>query len=120
MVVLRHQPVPRLGIVLKGFFIQKGEDGRLADNFGGNVFKDYTTRPSEYDNTVGQGVGTNIFFGDFTASYQLRHNLFIDLKQIVRRFRSDEPDLNPTLVNNTLRFTQLGLRWNIQQRAQEF
>jgi hypothetical protein len=52
--------------------------------------------------------------------HQLRHNLFLDFKQIVRRFRSDEPDLTPALVNNTLRFSQLGLRWNIQQRAQEF
>jgi len=113
--ILRHQPSPRFNVTAKLFLIQKGEDGVPGDNFGGNIFKDYTTRPSEYGNQVGQGIRADLIFGDFTASYQLRHNLFIDFKQVVRRYRSDNPDLNNTLV-----FSQFGIRLNIQQRLQEF
>jgi hypothetical protein len=68
----------------------------------------------EYGNEIGQGVKNYYAFGDFTASYQLRHNLFIDFKQIARRVNTSLP-----VKQNTL-FTSFALRWNVPQRMYEF
>ncbi|MGB0521308.1 MAG: hypothetical protein ACPGJS_00035 [Flammeovirgaceae bacterium] len=112
--IARYQPLPRLQLTGKLMYVDLGED-RPGENWGGNLFKDYVTRAQDLDNRVGQGVNAKLFFGDFTASYQLRHNLFLDLKQVIRRFNSEDDARD----HNT-NFTSFALRWNIPQRLNEF
>jgi hypothetical protein len=70
---------------------------------------------NEFGNYIGQGIRTNLLHLDLTASWQLRHNMFVDLKQIIRRRTAA---LNQ--FNNNTAFTSLSFRWNIPQQLHEF
>ncbi|MBX9850171.1 MAG: hypothetical protein K2X86_00260, partial [Cytophagaceae bacterium] len=120
--IARYQPMKRLNLTGKLIFIKFGDDSSTTnivppDNNGGNILKSYSFVPtkSEFGNKIGQGIATNILYLSFTATYQLRHNFFIDLTQIVRR---SDSALNSKDMNTM--FTALGIRWNIPQRLQEF
>jgi hypothetical protein len=112
--VMRWQPLPRFTVIGKGMYSVAGRDGP-GQNWGGDIFKDYTTREQDFGNQFLQGIRTNIYFADLTFSYQVRHQIFIDLKQVVRRFERED-GFN---TNNTL-FTSLSVRWNMPQRLHEF
>ncbi len=118
--ILRYQPIPRLNLVGKLIYSNIGEDfdsdgDGIIENYGGNIFTGYESRVSETGNEIGQGANAKLMFASFTASYQLRHNFFLEGKGIVRRFDSeiDERDLDTN-------FYSLGVRWNIPQRDNEF
>lgn len=119
--ILRYQPnfLPRLNLTFKGIYTDGGlnnvdKDGNV-ENWGSSIFEPYTTYVNEYGNSIGQGIATKNLFADATVSYQLLHNLFIDLKHIHRDQVSDREDWN-----YTTNFTSVGLRWNATQRVQEF
>ncbi|NJN41755.1 MAG: hypothetical protein HC811_05490 [Flammeovirgaceae bacterium] len=112
--ILRYQPVPKINLIVKSFFAKTGRDS-TGVNFGGDILKDNSTRESDYDNKIGQGSPNDIAFFDFTVSYQFRHNVFIDLKQIIRR--SESP---LSFYNQNTSVTSLALRWNIPQRLYDF
>jgi hypothetical protein len=84
-------------------------------NWGGDILKKNTSRQQDFDNTIGQGITNDILYGSFTASWQLKHNLFIDANVIVRKSESIL-----TFYNNNTTITSLALRWNIPQRLYEF
>jgi hypothetical protein len=114
--VVRYQPIPRLQLIVKGFLGKKGEDGTANENYGGDIFKDYNqNRPQDYDVKIGQGIAANWTFIDFTASYQVKHNLFLDFKHIARKWDSDMDSRDLTT-----QYTSFALRWNIAQRLMEF
>ncbi|WP_114781930.1 hypothetical protein [Botryobacter ruber] len=116
--IIRYQPLPRLNLVAKGIATRYGQDQvSAADtiNWGNNVRLPYTERPTDFGHNIAQGITTNQLFLDFTATYQLRHNLFIDLKQILRRSNAN----NNAYDSNTA-FTSVAFRWNIPQRLHEF
>ena len=113
--IVSYQPLPRLNVVAKAIFTTQGRD--TADtNFGTNVLYDYNSRGQDFGNFTGQGINTRYFHGDLTASYQIKHNLWLDAKQIVRRRTSSEM---PSL-DNTAAITSVAIRWNIAQRLHEF
>jgi len=112
--IARYQPIPRLMLTGKMIYVQQGLDGR-NENWGSNILLDNTTRQQEYGNKIGQGIASTLLFGDFTASYQLKHNLFIDLKQVIRHLQSDD-----AARNSNVSFTSLAVRLNIAQRLHEF
>ncbi|MEM1135959.1 MAG: hypothetical protein AAGI07_08970, partial [Bacteroidota bacterium] len=112
--VLRYQPIPKLQLIAKGIFTKTGYDG-IGENWGSNIFLDYRTAEMEFGNETGQGIPTTITFFDFTASYQLKHNMFFDFKQIIRNASSESEDFD---MNN--RTTMLTFRWNMPQRAMAF
>lgn len=112
--IVRYQPIPRLNLTAKAIATRYGQDTDSL-NYGGNVLLPYTSRVSGYGNEIGQGVTTNQVYIDLTASFQLRHNVFLDLKQVVRR---SDAELS-TFDDNTY-FTSFAFRWNIPQRLHEF
>jgi hypothetical protein len=112
--IVRYQPIPRLNVVAKSFFAKKGQDG-TGENWGGNILQNNSTRKSDYGNTIGQGVENKISFVDLTASYQFKHNLFIDAKQIIRMSKSPA-----TFYNTNTSVSSVALRWNIPQRLYDF
>ena len=132
--IASYQPpaLPRLNVVGKAFYSVQGLDLPPvpnypaigpANNYGGNVLYPYTIRPlnpdgnvREYGYRVGDGNRSKLLHLDFTASYQLFHNFWLDGKQIIRH-RSSQFD---TGLEGNESYTSLALRWNIGQRLHEF
>lgn len=112
--IIRYQPIPRLNLTGKLIYATYGLD-TLNSNWGKDILKDYNTREQEYDNKTGQGVASALKFIDVTATYQFKHNVFIDLKFISRQQTSEEPTFE-----NQSKIYSLAFRWNIAQRLQEF
>lgn len=112
--IARYQPLPRLNLTGKLVFATIGRDTTDV-NWGSDILKSYRTRQQEYNNKIGQGVRNDILFGSFTATWQVRHNLFVDATAILRQSKSPVP-----LYNNNTTVTSLALRWNIAQRLYEF
>ncbi len=124
--VVRYQPefLPRLTVVGKAIYTKFGTDS-IGSNFGTNVLLSYNTRAGDYGHKTGQGLATDQLHLDLTASYQVAHNLFVDVKQVVRRTdyeqvewmrRADISFLAPASQS----LTSVALRWNIGQRLYEF
>jgi hypothetical protein len=78
------------------------------------VLLSYDTRVQEFGNTISQGNRTRLVHTDLTATYQPRHNLWLDAKLIVRR-----QSFIDAATQNTV-FPSVALRWNIAQRLHEF
>jgi len=126
--VIRYQPLPRLSLKAKLMMINIGRDTTDYDwgdpagtsfkyNYGGDILKSNSDRKPvmETGNTIGQGFNNDIVYGSVTASWQLMHNLFIDLNVVIRKSKSEVP-----LYNNNTTINSLTLRWNIAQRLYEF
>ena len=120
--IARYQPLPRLTLQSKLFYTVWGDDNTttrntVTNNNGGNIFKSYTpiALANTYNNTIAQGVRTNILFLSLQATYQLRHNLFVDLTYIYRQQTSELAS-----KNRTTNYISCGIRLNIQPRNYEF
>ncbi|MBX2946133.1 MAG: hypothetical protein KF725_09880 [Cyclobacteriaceae bacterium] len=117
--IARFQPVPKLAVTGKLIYAQIGRD-TLSFNFGSDILKNNSYRKTyqtdaNFGNTIGQGVGNTIILATLTASWQLKHNLFIDATATIRNSESAA-----TPFNNSSTITSLALRWNIAQRLYEF
>lgn len=112
--VIRYQPLARLNLTAKLFFIRIGKDGP-DENWGSDILKNSNSREQEYGNEIGQGAAQTISTGTFIASWHLKHNLFIDGQLLLRRSESDLAFYNK---NSTI--ATLALRWNIPRRQYEF
>ncbi|MEM6524263.1 MAG: hypothetical protein AAF693_10740 [Bacteroidota bacterium] len=112
--IVRYQPLNRLMITGKLILAEYGEDG-LDQNFGRDILLPNNTREMDFNNEIGQGIGTDLTFADITLSYQWKHNFFIDLKHIYRQLDSEQPDFS-----RDTNFTSLVIRWNVPQRLNEF
>lgn len=120
--ILRYQPMNRLHLTGKLIYAKYGTDQNVANafdrkgtNWGGNILLPYATRMQALNNKIGQGVTNHLAFGELTASFMLKHNVFIDARQIVRRVESGLAERDKTTL-----FTSLALRWNIPQRQYDF
>lgn len=116
--IVYYQPIPRLMLTGKAVATRYGQDIVSATdtlNYGNNILLSYRDRVSTYGNKIGQGIETNQLYLDLTASFQLRHNMFLDLNQTVRRTTTegDAPDFNSY-------YTSVAFRWNIPRRRHEF
>jgi hypothetical protein len=112
--IARYQPTNRLTLIGKAFFVKQGLDPAGKD-YGSNPLLPYTSRVSDYGNFIGQGDLSHTSFIDFTASYMLKQNLFIDLKQTLRNQTSSSGLYD--LKNN---ITSVSIRLNMQPRLQEY
>lgn len=110
----RYQPAPRLNLIFKSFIIKQGLDTNGKD-WGSNPLIPYTSHVRDYGNYIGQGDLSHTSFFDFTVTYMLKHNFFIDLKQTVRNQSSASGAFD--LKDN---ITTVSLRLNIQPRLNEF
>jgi hypothetical protein len=106
--------LPRLNLKGKLALVTIGRDS-TGVNWGGDIRKTNITRQQEFNNVIGQGISNEILFASFSASWQFKHNLFIDATVTLRNSKSD---LNR--FNNNTSISSLALRWNIPQRLYEF
>jgi hypothetical protein len=112
--ILRYQPLPRLNVTGKLIASTKGYDPG-GENWGGNILNSNRDIQQTFNNTIGQGIEVKTLFGSFTASWHLKHNVFIDGTIVVRKSDSDVS----RYTNNTS-VASMALRWNIAQRLYEF
>ncbi|MGC4021101.1 MAG: hypothetical protein QM734_03730 [Cyclobacteriaceae bacterium] len=126
--IVRYQPLPRLNLIMKSFYTKIGRD-TTGVNYGSDILKDNNTRSAltpngnkDYGHKIGEGVKNTIAFVDCTASFMLKHNLFIDFKATIRKNSSPVKLSSPfyQYYNTNSTITSVSLRWNIPQRTYDF
>jgi hypothetical protein len=114
--IAHYQPAPKWTIDAKVIYFYQGLD-TTGLNFGGNIFKDYTTRA--YAGTdlypVGAGAKATSFNGTLQVSYEVRNNLFLDVALQSRQYKI----ANQTGQSNTTLVTA-GIRLNMFKRQYDF
>ncbi len=122
LAIVRYQPLPRLMLQGKVFYTVWGDDStttvnNMQNNNGGDIFKSYTpiAQANTYNNKIAQGIRTNIFFTSLQATYQVRHNLFVDLTYI---YRNQVSQMASKTYSTS--YVSCGIRLNIQPRNYEF
>ena len=107
--ILRYQPFPRWSALLMMNSVLKGRDINGL-NYGGDIFKPYTTRVQDYNNVVGQGDPLKITQLYGRLSYRLLSlDAYADLEG---RYRKE---------NNNSSLSILGsLRINLPNQIQKY
>ncbi len=120
--IARFQPIAKLRFTGQLMLTNYGADINTVSNYGNDIRKSSNerldpagVRLGDFGNELGQGLETTVFYSDFTASYQLKHNFFIDLKAVIRTLDS----ANDLLDHNSA-VGSLSVRWNIAPRNLEF
>ncbi|NRB49607.1 MAG: hypothetical protein HRU41_18145 [Saprospiraceae bacterium] len=114
LVRVRYQPTRKLSFEARLISASTGEDID-STNWGTNLLISHETREQEFDNSVGQGIGTRIMLGGLEASYQIRHNIFLDLQYFYRRKESDLAERD-----NTTQYFGGGIRMNMGKWRQDY
>jgi hypothetical protein len=112
--IVRYQPLPRLHLSARTFLIRTGRD-RPGENWGADLLKNSAIRQQDFGNTIGQGAPVSIWLADFTATVMLKHNLFFDVKHIIRNSESELAEFNTRTA-----ITSVALRLNLAQRLYDF
>jgi len=118
---LRYQPIQPLIFSARVTYADFGTDTD-STNVGANIFmnnRDRTTPEGsdsdEYGHKTGQGIGNTLLIGHFTASYQLRHNVYFDFDYQYRNRSSDDAELE-----YTRNYVGLSLRINIAANTVDY
>ena len=108
--IIRYQPAPKWHVYLQGIYYYKGLDSS-NQNFGGNIFRDYTTRTKNDGFKIGSGNKQTVMNAYLQVSYEIRENVFFEVSGLYRHAKTL---LNPTAVTTTM-FTG-GVRINMFNR----
>lgn len=115
--ILRYQPAGKWFFTLKSIYYIQGtnyyQNGKFYD-YGNNPLISYNLRNNEDGYHTTDGLKSSCLYTDATLSYRLKHNLFLDFKQVVRNQKYNGGPNSQTF------FTSLALRLNIAQRLQEY
>ncbi len=114
VLIARYQPLHRLVIEGRLLNATYGED-RGGQNFGGNILLPNVTRVQEFGNETAQGATAEQLTLGLDVSYQLRHNLFLEVHYFSRDKDSVEGDLDLTT-----RYLGGGIRWNVNWVRYDF
>ena len=108
-----------LQINLKYIITIQGQDTGTGLDYGSNLIYPYTDRvnasgkPADYGILELQGVRTTIKFMEATVSYQLKHNLYIDIDAIMRSQQN-------SLANYKMSYIGTGFRLNFAMPHYDF
>lgn len=114
--IAHYQPAPKWTIDARAIYFYQGLDSSGL-NFGGNIFKNYSTRANQGLDiySVGNGAKGTCFNGTLQVSYELRPNLFLDASLQNRLYKIE----NQTGQSNTTLVTA-GIRLNMFKRQYDF
>lgn len=112
--IIRYQPIRRIYLYSRLILNNQGKD-LSATNWGFNIFLSNGTREMDYDNKIGQGISTDVFNLNFTATYLLAHNIFADLTITHRNLISEKDARN---MKST--YIALAFRMNIGRKDQGY
>lgn len=111
---VNYQPLQKIFLSSRFIYTNKGEDNDTT-NWGGNPLKVYGTFEREYGNVTGQGVNAKTFYVDFVATYEVWHNIFVDLTYVYRKKKSQD-----VARNMQTHYLNLNMRWSIPYRRFDF
>jgi hypothetical protein len=112
---IRYQPSQKLVIDARFIKILTGEDSIGTKSYGQNVIKNYTTRPNQFGNFIGQGIRSDIMMLGLDVSYQLFHNVFADVHYFYRK-----KDSAIASRNQLTNYIGAGIRINVANRRNDF
>ncbi len=113
--IVRYQPFPKWYIYGRMIYYYKGLDLNGV-NYGGNIFKDYRSRPGEDGFDVGSGQKINVLNATLDISYEIKQNLFIELtvqQRNVKYENNPAADINSTMITG-------GIRINMFKRTYDY
>lgn len=110
----RWQPAGRLSFTAELIFSDYGEDD-MNSNWGKDVMKSYITREQDYGNEIGQGLATTLRYMNFTASWQFKHNVFLDFEFMLHDVNSELQ-----LIDYQSLFSGIHFRWNFPRKVFDF
>jgi hypothetical protein len=114
LAIINFQPQPKWYITAKAIYYQQGLDS-AGKNFGGNIFKNYTTRSGNTGFAIGSGAKATCLNTLLQASYEWRENIYFDLSFQYRNYKI----ANVAGQNNTSVVTA-GIRLNMFKRDYDF
>jgi hypothetical protein len=109
VLIANYQPFAHLRLTGKAIGRRQGLDS-AGVNMGGDIFRNYMSRPRDYGFYTGVGIPATTWLFTFNGAYEVRENLFVE-GSVSRRDYS--------LGQSSSYFT-VGLRWNIAPRVFEF
>ncbi|WP_460558661.1 capsule assembly Wzi family protein [Ferruginibacter profundus] len=114
LAIINLQPSPKWYINAKAIYYYQGLDSGGV-NFGGNIFKNYTTRTKNTGFEVGSGNKATCLNAMLQVSYEWKENLYFDLSLQYRDYKT----ANKTGQSNTTMFSA-GVRLNMFKRDYDF
>jgi hypothetical protein len=112
--IVRYQPSPKWNIYLNTIYYNQGLDS-AGINFGGNIFRDYTTRTMDEGFKVGSGAKATCLNTFLQVSYELKENLFLEASGQYRMYKIANV---PGQTNTTI--VTAGVRLNMFRRHYDF
>ncbi len=86
----RYQPLKKLVVDFRAIHASFGEDeDNFATNWGSNPLLPHTRREKDYGNEIGQGIAATTTIIGLDVSYQIWHNLYLELEYFRRKKDSD-------------------------------
>jgi hypothetical protein len=115
--IARYQPAPKWLINAKLIYYTQGRDSG-SRSFGSNIFFPNTApyRTGDFGYSISDGWKTNVFYGSFLLSYELKENLFIELNALYRK--QDTKTIPITSQNTSV--ISFGVRWNMHRREFDY
>ena len=86
--VAHYQLSKRIALEARLIRAEFGEDGQ-GENWGGNVLLPNSSREMDYDNEIGQGIASASTLFGLDVSYQLWHNIYLDVHYFRRKKTSE-------------------------------
>lgn len=112
--IVRYQPAPKWYVYLQTIYYYKGLDS-AGTNYGGNIFKDYTTRSLNDGLKIGSGNKAKVLNAYLQVSYEIKENIFFELSGQLRNYKDL---LNPKATTSTS--IGVGVRMNLFSRRYDF
>ncbi|MBC7425118.1 MAG: hypothetical protein H7321_01180 [Bacteroidia bacterium] len=107
--ILKYQVKEKIFLNLTQIYALKGSDYAVNGlNYGSNILRNYDTRQSSQAPFL-QGNKQQLMITSFTASYMLKHNLFIDANILYRNLTNSNLAPNTFVIGG-------GVRLNIPER----
>ncbi|MEO7306748.1 MAG: capsule assembly Wzi family protein [Ferruginibacter sp.] len=112
--IVRYQPAPKWYVYLQGIYYYQGLDS-AGKNFGGNIFRDYTTRTMNSGFKIGSGNKATVLNAYLQVSYEIRENIYFEVSGMYRH----EKTINNPAANTTTLITG-GVRINMFNRRYDY
>ena len=111
--IVNYQPAPKWYINARVIYYYQGLDS-AGINYGGNPFRDYTTRTMDVGFKVGTGNKATCLNATLNVSYELRENIYLDATFQQRNYKlANAGSSNATMIT-------AGIRLNMSKRAYDF
>jgi hypothetical protein len=112
--IVNYQPAPKWFINLKAIYYNQGLDS-TDNNFGGNIFRDYTTRKKDDGFTIAGGRKATCLNTLLRVSYEWKENLFFEVSGQYRDFK-----IKDIAGESNTNVITAGIRWNMFKRDYDF